>query len=102
MNVIPIADIPSQILTSTVGGQSCRLRIFTRQALLFLDLYVNDTLIVAGALCTNGGKIVRDAYLGFVGDLMFVDTQGSSEPVSPGLGSRFQLTYVTPAEVAAA
>ena len=99
MITIPIGDTPSQILTTTINGQACRLRIFTRQSKLYIDLYVSDKLIVAGALCMCGVKVVRNAYLGFVGDLLFVDTQGSSDPSSPGLGTRYQLTYATPAEV---
>lgn len=102
MNIIPIGDTPAQILTTTVAGQQCRLRIVTRQAKLWLDLSIGGVSIVAGALCLNGVKLVRDAYLGLSGDLMFVDTQGDSDPVSPGLGTRFQLVYVTPDEVAAA
>ena len=34
------------------------------------------------------------SYLGFVGDLMFSDTQGTSDPSSPGLGTRYLLMYI--------
>lgn len=102
MTIIPIGDQPAQILSTTIEGKQCRLRIVTRQGALWLDLSISGVSSVAGALCLNGVKIMRDAYLGLTGDLMFVDTQGSSDPASPGLGSRFQLMYVTPDEVAAA
>lgn len=99
---IPLSDTPAQELTATLGGQTCRLRVVTRQGSLYLDLYVSDKLIVAGAIALDGVPIVRDIYLGFVGDLVFSDTQGASDPSSPGLGTRFQLLYFTPDELAAA
>jgi hypothetical protein len=39
-------------------------------------------------------------YLGFVGNVMFIDTQGSSDPHAAGLGSRFQLVYFSAEEYA--
>ncbi len=101
MQTIPIADVPAQILSVSLGGQSCRLRIVTRRESMFLDLYIDDVLIVAGSICLNLVPIVRSAYLGFVGDLLFQDLQGTSDPLSPGLGSRFQLVYVEAADLAA-
>lgn len=97
MQTIPLADVPSQTLSVTLGGQLCRLRLFTRRASLFLDLEVDDSPIVTGALCLRGVPIVRSAYLGFSGELVFRDTQGLDDPLSPGLGSRFQLVYLEPA-----
>lgn len=44
--------------------------------------------------------IVRSAYLGFIGDLAFIDTQGTSDPIYAGLGTRFQLVYLFPVDVA--
>lgn len=99
MQTIPIADAPSQTLSATMGGQSARLRIISRQGSLYVDLYVSDKLIVAGARCLNYMPIVRDVYLGFVGDLVFRDTLGKLDPNSPGLGSRFQLVYMTPTDL---
>ena len=94
MNTIPLADQPSQIVRATLGGQACRIRVITRQRSLYLDLFVSDEPIVQGALCLNGMPVVRDAYRGFVGDLVFRDTQGSDDPSSPGIGSRFNLVYL--------
>jgi hypothetical protein len=48
---------------------------------VFLDLYVNDTtLIVGGVPCLNDVRIVRDTYLGFIGDLSVIDTEGNDDP----------------------
>ena len=38
---------------------------------------------------------IRDSpYLGFVGDLMFADTQGASDSSYDGLGTRYLLVYL--------
>jgi len=94
MQIVPIIDVVSQTLTITLGGQSCRIDLKTRSTGLFCDLYVNDALVIGGVACRNLTRIVIDAYLGFVGDLMFSDTQGTADPSAPGLGSRFLLFYL--------
>jgi hypothetical protein len=55
---------------------------------------VGGNLVIAGVLCRNLVYLVREAYLGFAGDLAFVDTAGSDDPQYTGLGSRWQLLYV--------
>jgi hypothetical protein len=99
VQIVPIIDAFAQTLTITLGGQSCRIDIKTRTTGLYCDLYVNDTLIIGGVVCRNLTRIVIDAYLGFIGDLMFSDTQGESDPSSPGLGSRFLLFYTAAADL---
>ena len=39
-------------------------------------------------------------YTGFIGNLLFIDTQGNSDPSYDGLGSRFSLVYLTAEEYA--
>ena len=51
--------------------------------------------------CEDRNRIVRDLYLGFVGDLCFMDTQGTTDPVSPGLGLRYVLVYLDAFDLAA-
>jgi hypothetical protein len=99
MQVVPIIDAYGQELTITLGGQSCRIVLKTRTTGLYCDLYVNDVLKVGGVVCRNLTRIVIDSYLGFVGDLMFSDTQGEADPSSPGLGSRFILMYLEAADL---
>lgn len=94
--IIPMVDTPNQILTTTLGGQQCRIALYQKAQGLFCDLYVNDSLIISGVICQNLNRIVRDGYLGFKGDLYFTDTQGTSDPESPGLGTRYQFNYLLP------
>lgn len=66
---------------------------------MFLDLYVANSLIIGGVICENANRIVRSSYLGFVGDLAFFDTQGEEDPIYTGLGSRWVLDYLEPADM---
>jgi hypothetical protein len=117
---IPIATEPSQELRVTLGGQLCRVRLYVREILVpvaragsivtdppvyeaalptFLDLYVDDVLVVGGVLCRDRTLLVRDAYLGLSGDLSFYDEFGSEDPTYQGLGKRFLLLYWTAEEL---
>lgn len=99
MLIIPTRAVPSQIVNVTLGGQSCRLDIRQRATGLFIDVYVNDAVIVAGVLCLNLNRIVRSVYLGFIGDLAFVDAAGNADPDYALLGSRYFLAYLAPNEI---
>lgn len=92
--IIPISDNPSQILTVALQGQQCTINLYQKRTGFYLDLYVNNALIIGGVICQNLNPVVRDAYLGFLGDLYFNDTQDSTDPSYPGLGTRYQLIYV--------
>lgn len=94
MQTIPLAATPSQEVTVTLANQVCRVKVSQKSTGLFLDLYVSDALIVAGVICHNLNKIVRETYRGFVGDLTFYDTQGADDPYYTGLGARFLLLYL--------
>jgi len=98
--VIPIVTLPNQQLQVQLAGQGCNINIYQTSYGLFLDLYSNGVLIVAGVLCKNLTLLVRNAYLGFTGDIGFLDTQGTSDPDYTGLGSRFQLLYLTSSDLA--
>lgn len=99
MQIIPTKPIPNQTFNVTVGGQNCTLHIYQKAFGLFMDVSVANELIIGGVICENLNRIVRSAYLGFIGDFVFIDNQGSSDPVYTGLGSRYSLAYVTPADI---
>ena len=65
----------------------------------YIDLYVDDAAIMQGVLCLNCIYLVRYKYLGFKGDLIFVDTKGDSDPVYDEIGTRFKLYYASSDEV---
>lgn len=102
MLIIPLQATPSQVLTVQLGLQTCQLAIYQKTTGLFIDVLVNDVLIIGGVLCENLNRIVRSVYLGFIGDLTFIDNQGAADPVYTGLGgegSRFSLAWLEDADL---
>ena len=94
MQQIPIRDVPNQQVQVSLAGQQCQIHLYQLSTGFFCDLLVSNEQIVAGIICQDRNRVVRDIYLGFIGDLCFMDTQGTSDPVSPGLNSRFMLVYL--------
>ena len=68
---------------------------------MFLDLAVTGVPIAYAVQCKNMVSLVPTAYLGFSGWMIFLDTQGSSDPIYTGLGSRFVLLYLDAADLEA-
>jgi hypothetical protein len=100
MQTIPLAPVPSQTLACVLAKQNASLSLYTRGALLYLDLSVGGVPVVSTRICRNITRLLLDAqYRGFTGDLCFVDTQGDTDPVYTGLGSRYQLVYLEAADL---
>ncbi len=96
---VPIQAVPSQTFAVVLANQSCRINLYTKRQGLFVDLYVNNAPIVTGVIALDANLIVRDAYLGFIGDLAFFDTQGADDPTYLWLGSRYVLLYLEAADL---
>lgn len=101
MQIIPLQPVPSQTFTITLNNQLCQINVYQKNTGLFLDLFVGGVLIIGGVICLNLVRIVRNTYLGFIGDLAFIDNQGSSDPFYTGLGTRYSLAYLELPDVAA-
>ncbi len=109
--VVPLQPVSNQVVNIQVGGQDVTLNIYVGAVTaempipnIFMDVYANSALIVAGVTCLQANVIVRDLYLGFVGDFAFYDTQpdpvlGAVDPQPSGLGSRWILVYFAPSEL---
>src|ERR1017187_5551416 len=96
MQIVPVNDTPNQTLNVSLGGQAVTLNIYsTADNVLYMDVLVNNSGIIYGVVCENLNRIVRSLYLGFVGDFIWNDTHGKSDPSSPGLGTRYQLIYLS-------
>ena len=99
MLVIPVAAKPSQKLSVLLAGQNCQINVYQKTTGLYLDLAINNVPVKSGIVCRDRVRLIRHPYLGFIGDLMFADTQGTSDPSSDGLGSRFLLVYLEAADL---
>lgn len=102
MEIIPLKPLPNQTLTVTLGDQVTQVNVYQKLSGLYIDVLVDGTTIIAGVLGRNLNRIVRSVYLGFSGDLTFIDSQGSNDPDYTGLGIRYTLNYLTADELAAA
>ncbi len=96
--IIPLTDKPSQTVNVTLGGQACKINVYTKSTNVpieqqiptsppdyeninpvFLDLYIGDALVIGGVICRASSMMVMNTYLGFIGDLSMVDTSGAFE-----------------------
>ena len=101
MLIVPLQRVPSQTVNVTLGGQSCTIAVRQATTGLFVTLSVDDAIVIAGVLALDRNVIVRDAWLGFTGDLAFFDVQAppALDPDWTGLGTRFLLVWISPAEL---
>ncbi|MGN6775000.1 phage baseplate plug family protein [Rhizobium sp.] len=102
MLIVPLQAIPNQTVTVTLNGQVCQIDVYQTVGGLFVDLYVSNTLIIGGVIAETNNRIVRSAYLGFSGDLAFVENvNDSGDPYYTGLGTTWSLAYLFPDELTA-
>lgn len=115
--IIPVRAVASQMLNTVVNSQNVRLNIYAKTISVpvvptggiptdppvyerinpvFMDVYLNDNILVYGVLCRNDNVIVRNLYFGLSGDFAWTDTQGSDDPQYQGLGTRWLLVYYPP------
>ena len=95
MQTIPLQPVPSQSTKVVLGGQNCQILIYQKAQGLFVDLNADGVEIVSGVIARDAVPLVCRSYAGFVGNLLFTDTQGTSDPEYSQLGSRFVLLYLT-------
>lgn len=105
MLIVPLQSVSNQTLSVQLGTQRCRINLYQRYEFnpnpvpaMYLDILVNDSAILVGQICRDRVRLVRDAYLGFVGDLAFFDQTGIDDPLGSGLGDRWQLVYLEAGE----
>lgn len=101
MLIIPTQPVPNQSFLTNLSGQAVQINVRTMNTGLYLDILISNSPIVSGVICEDRNRLVRDAYLGFVGDLIFADLQGTSDPSYIKLNSRFLLVYLETADLAA-
>lgn len=95
MQNIPLQNIPSQLTKVVLGGQNVQIFIYQKDQGVFVDINSDGVDIVVGVIARDAVPLVCREYAGFIGNLLFIDTQGNSDPFYSGLGSRFSLVYLT-------
>ena len=88
---IALQQVPNQIVTTAVGGQTITLNLYTANELLFCDLYLGTTLVESGLKC-NQGSYINQYTSDFIGYLFFWDTT-DAEPLYSNFGITTTLNY---------
>lgn len=101
MQTIPLQPVPNQSLQTQVAGQTVTMFLHDKRAQgLFVDIVSNGEPLITSVLALDAVPLIPTTYLGFAGNFLFVDTLGSDHPAAAGLGTRWQLLYLTAAEYA--
>jgi len=98
MQSIPLQPVPAQLTKVVLDGQNCQILLSQKTQGLFVDLNVDGVNIVTGVIARDAVPLVSREYAGFSGNLIFIDTQGVSDPQSSGFGDRYDLVYLTSEE----
>jgi hypothetical protein len=110
MQIIPLQAVPSQQFSISLDGQSCVIAVYQKGSGVYMDLQLNGVPVTYAVRCLNCARLLEDRqYAGFVGDLMFVDTTASVDPLDGedpvytgfGAGAQFQLWYLEAADIVA-
>lgn len=94
MLAIPLIQTPSQILNVPIGTGVFQINVYQKSTGVYIDVLQSGTLLIGGVLCLDRNLIFRGSYLGFPGDLAFVDNQANNDPDYTGFGTRYQLVYL--------
>lgn len=93
VQTIPLRPVAAQEFNVVLGQQACTLSLYQKGDGLYMDVALSGAPLLVGVLCRDRSRIVRSQYLGFSGDMYFVDTEGEQDPQHAGLGSRWVLVY---------
>jgi hypothetical protein len=100
MLTVPIQPVPAQTVRAVLGGQNCQIGIYQKPEGVFVNVNADGTDVVLSVLAHNAVPIVCRTYAGFVGNLMFVDTRGTSDPYYTGFNDTYLLCYLSADEYA--
>ena len=100
MQSVPLQPVPSQSTKVILGGQNCQILIYQKPQGCFVDVSVNGVDVAVATIARDAVPLISREYAGFIGNLIFIDTQGSDDPSYEGLGDRWTLVYLTAEEYA--
>ncbi len=90
---VPISAVPAQMFKITLAAQTLQIALRQRATGLYADIWCVGTRVLSGVLCQDRTWLARNAATGLPGDLAFMDTQGTQNPQSTGLGTRYVLLW---------
>lgn len=93
MYYIPLRPVPSQKVLVNIGGKMVTILIRQLAGRQYFSMSADGVVYVESSLMVDRVPLIRARYLGFGGDFMSVDTQGTDNPSFTGWGSRYFLLY---------
>lgn len=92
---VPLQAVPNQTLAVTLLRQPVQIAVRQNGANVYFDLLSKGEYVVRSRICRDRQRLLLNAqYRGFLGEFAFVDTQGGTDPVFTGFGSRYLLVYL--------
>lgn len=99
MRTITLSPVKNQIISLSLGENNCTLKLVQRESALYIDVSVDGEVVTQGVPCLYANRIIRYRWLGFPGDLFFMDTEGQNDPRWDGLGSRYLLFWLEESDI---
>lgn len=95
MLLIPLTVTPNQTFNIILGGQNCLINVAQKSTGVFVTVSINTVPIIQGAIAIDRVQLVREPYLGFIGDLAFFDQLSPYTPPDyTGFNGRYQFVYL--------
>lgn len=91
--IIPLDPLPNQTFNIELDGQQCTFEFITRGVFMYMNLTVNDEVLMNGQICLNGVDLIQYNKNKFKGKIYFKDTSGNLDPLYYGLNDRWFLYY---------
>jgi hypothetical protein len=94
--IIPVQPIANQTFSCVLDGQSAVIQLETTDYGLYMTVAYNGVSVASSRLCLDRTDINLARYNGLPQALFFADTQGTTDPVYTGFGTRYLLCYGDP------
>lgn len=91
---ISLQPVPAQMTKVVLGGQNCQIALWQKPQGLFVDINADGVELITSVIARDAVPLICRDYMGFVGNLLFLDIQGRSDPEYTGLNDRFKLVYL--------
>lgn len=92
--IIPLNPVANQQLSTVLDDNvATQISLTTTDYGMYIDVVYNGVFVIQARLCQDRTDVNPAKYLGMPQSLFFADTQGTSDPVFAGLGSRYLLCY---------
>jgi hypothetical protein len=98
MLLIPLKPVANQTTTTMLNGQVVRVAVREMNTGVYLTAWLDNVVIQSAILCVDRARMMDSNYDVFVGGFMFRDSQGTSNPESGGIGTRWNLYYLEAGE----